>query len=84
MCSYDRKTALPLDDCPIIFWEKVNESDANFRRVIAIGRLIKMKEKLVATYFWHTFDRKIPIEDAEKAVNPSSTVCGSTWTFNRT
>jgi hypothetical protein len=37
-----------------------------------------MKEKLVATYFWHTFDRKIPIEDAEKAVNPSSTVCGST------
>ena len=51
---------------------------------MAMGTLMRISEKLLDTSFWHTFEMKIPIDEADTVAMLSSTVCGSTCTFRMT
>ena len=68
MCSYDCIISYPLEFWPIVLSLYTKQSVASFRRAIAIGTLIRIMEKLWETYFWHTFEMKMPIDEAETVV----------------
>lgn len=51
---------------------------------MAMGTLRRIIENLVATSFWHTFEMKMPMEEAESVVKLSYMLCASTCTFSTT
>jgi len=58
----------PLELWPIFLSRYTKESVASFSRAMAIGTLIRMIEKLWETSFWHTFEMKMPIDEADTVV----------------
>jgi len=49
-----------------------------------MGMPIRMTEKPMGIYFWHTLEMNMPMDEADTAAMLYSKVCGSTCTFRMT